>query len=570
MCGSRLTLWLQVLDHKVGDGIIRVGTKAGVFPEPFVGVSLRPDDVFAKKLASTGNDTRNVLVRVTVPIRTGRKRKRGSDAPFLPDTDELPQSDSITADDLQRRLRDTEYRYKVEAVGAINETHRFRNLPDFQMRAADTSIMRRISDHILTPSYDKLSTFGMDLKTGPTENADSFSVPPILAPIGQPYVWNYEQAWGVVYAHDDATGEPTSANFTSIPRRTVSSIDPGITVVPAGPPLDIKIRAEGSPSILRAVEEIQEVMKTRPILIRRAALNLLPNITLSTYIQATELVGYSFSKGPFRDCLIRYGIDPRKDPQYRIYQTLTFVVDVHASREGRVSNKWKADNRTSKEEISTTHIFSGDLDTIVTEEGKTWQVCDITDPLLARILSNPDGVRAEFEPTQWGWYQNGTVSKARVIMRDMLRCAGTGMKGNPADYEKIATMAEFISSSRAEEGYIKGEPEGTSLAAMTRDLRTISCATTLGRKVARAAKPERAKPTKPVRKGIKRGPLSRRRVVEEDSDEEDEGAEEWDDGGGDDDDEADAPEEGSTQVDAVDDEDAGENPDEPEADEVDD
>jgi general transcription factor 3C polypeptide 5 (transcription factor C subunit 1) len=48
-----------------------------------IGVSLRPDDALAKPVMSNTVKTNNLLLKVTVPKRTGRKRKRGSDGPFL-------------------------------------------------------------------------------------------------------------------------------------------------------------------------------------------------------------------------------------------------------------------------------------------------------------------------------------------------------------------------------------------------------------------------------------------------------------------------------------------------------
>ena len=52
-----------------------------------ISVSLRPDDLLAKRLLSTPVATNNLLLRVTLPKRTGRKRGRGASGPFLADAD---------------------------------------------------------------------------------------------------------------------------------------------------------------------------------------------------------------------------------------------------------------------------------------------------------------------------------------------------------------------------------------------------------------------------------------------------------------------------------------------------
>jgi general transcription factor 3C polypeptide 5 (transcription factor C subunit 1) len=105
-----------------------------------ISVSLRPDDPFAKRLLSTAITTNNLLLKVTVPKRTGRKRKRGSSAPFLTE-EELEQSTDVSsnggrppthktyvdASTIFQSLQDNASKYKVSLAGVIDETHRFRS-----------------------------------------------------------------------------------------------------------------------------------------------------------------------------------------------------------------------------------------------------------------------------------------------------------------------------------------------------------------------------------------------------------------------------------------------------------
>jgi len=71
-----------VIERNIGDSLKRLQGQQKIVPEPMVGVSLRPNDPLAKRMPSTAVETRNVLIKVTMPKRTGRKRKRGSDDPF--------------------------------------------------------------------------------------------------------------------------------------------------------------------------------------------------------------------------------------------------------------------------------------------------------------------------------------------------------------------------------------------------------------------------------------------------------------------------------------------------------
>jgi general transcription factor 3C polypeptide 5 (transcription factor C subunit 1) len=102
-------------------------------------VSLRPDDPFAKRLLSTPVRTNNLLLKVTVPTRTGRKRKRGSSGPFLSE-DEIARTGNgvsngststsktyVDASSIYRSLQDNASTYKVALAGVVDETHRFRS-----------------------------------------------------------------------------------------------------------------------------------------------------------------------------------------------------------------------------------------------------------------------------------------------------------------------------------------------------------------------------------------------------------------------------------------------------------
>lgn len=105
----------------------------------------------------------NVLLRVTVPKRTGRKRKRGSDDPFEfhGDRTETSENDAeptmsipLTAEQLRRRLVDNVDTYTTQPVATIKQTHRFRALPDFQLRAGSQPVMKQIGKSLVHPTCE--------------------------------------------------------------------------------------------------------------------------------------------------------------------------------------------------------------------------------------------------------------------------------------------------------------------------------------------------------------------------------------------------------------------------------
>ncbi|KAI4179270.1 MAG: hypothetical protein L6R41_007936 [Letrouitia leprolyta] len=105
-----------------------IGDKAASIEADFY---LHPGNPNSRPIPSFNTKTTNVLLKVTVPKRTGRKRKRGSEDAFL----ELPKapssrpsllSDPNDAKFLFQSLQDNSDRYVVEAVGPVQQTHRFR------------------------------------------------------------------------------------------------------------------------------------------------------------------------------------------------------------------------------------------------------------------------------------------------------------------------------------------------------------------------------------------------------------------------------------------------------------
>jgi len=111
-------------------------------PQISVPLYLRYDNPAARPLTSHNALTHNVVLKVTVPKRTGRKRKRGTDGPWE-EPPERPEgardpaaSPSVFSRDrldtprvLRRKLQDNAGRYTVEPVGVINNTHRYRGQP---------------------------------------------------------------------------------------------------------------------------------------------------------------------------------------------------------------------------------------------------------------------------------------------------------------------------------------------------------------------------------------------------------------------------------------------------------
>lgn len=103
-------------------------------------------------MQSISTPSNNVLLKVTVPKRTGRRRKRGSNEPFTA-TAVGTTSQRPCAKELLRTLRDNVGQYQVEAVGSVTRTHVFRAMPDFAFSLSSSPFAQRFREQIL--SFDR-------------------------------------------------------------------------------------------------------------------------------------------------------------------------------------------------------------------------------------------------------------------------------------------------------------------------------------------------------------------------------------------------------------------------------
>lgn len=202
---------------------------------------------------------------------------------------------------------------------------------------------------------------------------------------------------------------------------------------PNGPPSDIP----NEPEMLGLIGELNEALNERPLWTRRALSNRVGNSPYLYLLKpALQYVGYQFKGGPFRDAVIKFGIDPRLDPKYRMYQTIFFKL--YEEEEKGPFRKWH-DNRSmylskgTKLTDLTTHLFDGKS---LTLDGKVWQFCDITDPYLVHLIQNAP-VCSEFNSAGSGFFYNGSWAKIRAVMKLKLTAIRLGKTIDDAEFEQL-------------------------------------------------------------------------------------------------------------------------------------
>jgi len=360
---------------------------------------------------------------------------------------------------------------------------------------------------------------------------------------------SYRQNPGVSTILDDK-GQIKTINLQKPRKRAVLAFEADVEEAPRGPPPNLIPLEQSNAYLKQAVRNLAKLLEERPVVTRRVAMNLIDWGSESLFKEATQYVAYSFRSGPWKDALIKYGVDPRTDPSYRVYQTLSFQLlskdkmVAAAKRMPDGKNTWIRSERYRKDE-QPSHIFDGKG---ITTNGKTWQMCDIQEPLLRGLLDTQE-LRTECDvslPTRAdeyltctvhfanhvqneysGWYQNGTMSKVRIIMRDMI---STMFAAEPLEYQAyqtLATIPDLIDPQTYSGCYFDKDKHGERVMTLSGDIRSVAKTDlTLKLKTRVAADDEEPVVSRKTKKPQKASSMNLDGACEEDEEEEEDGEDE--------------------------------------------
>jgi len=384
---------------------------------------------------------------------------------------------------LRRKLRDTVGRYALEPVGVVHNTHRYRGLSDFQYSMGNSPFMNRFVAQVMPGSVPLLRQYEIEVGTAQPPDIDLVP-PPTFAPQGMPNAYNYTQnpfvrnlgadglGWDerpITLSDSDSDSSSSdgeskfSEEFERVVNTSMRGPAPGYFIrynefpAPSRPrvPPDLS-----DPHVAAVMAELRRAMDERPVWTRRSMFNRLSSAVASlpksgnVIKHCIQYAGYQFRGGPWRDSLVRYGVDPRSDPGHRVYQTLIFKL--HKRRVGNVGGTWQSVRRKEVSTLSgsfgrywkdSVEAASGDsaaeegggATTITTArdaaekpryysrghefdgtsfstDGKVWQVCDITDPLLSKLFAEAEPL-AECDFEKSGWYHPVLWFVAKAIMK---------------------------------------------------------------------------------------------------------------------------------------------------------
>ncbi|KAE9984717.1 hypothetical protein EG328_008334 [Venturia inaequalis] len=454
-------------------------------------VSFRPEDVLSKTIMAQKVTVNQIILKVTVPKRTGRRRRRGTTGPFLDESQmngALQNQQESDADKIHQTLVDSPEKFTVQAVGQSSENHRFRSYPDYQYATRGNGTLDKLRETILTDSLSSIKNFQLDMRKGLPPDQD-VGPPPYFTTNRTPYNYMYRQNI-YVKTVTDPTGNVQTVNITAPLKHMRTYIDPDDPDVPTSRPPELLPEETLPPKMQERIEMLRAELRKRPLMQRRVYMNLFNGQFEYEMKQAAGYCGYTFSSGPFKDVLIAFGVDPRTDPKYRVYQAVSFQVGgevQNAAPDNPGSYMAKKGGRrvfAKKATLNSTHIFDG---TKLYTDGKVWQVCDITDPFLSDLLKTRD-LRQECDMQFSGWYGNGTWSLFRRIMKHKLFLLSEGKPQITEMYSALVSMfPAFIDGQNVgqthydkpgffKSGEYKDFPIDTEFALMSSEIRSMAMA----------------------------------------------------------------------------------------------
>ncbi|KAJ7699882.1 RNA polymerase III transcription factor IIIC subunit-domain-containing protein [Mycena rosella] len=444
--------------------------------EATVELRLRPRNPFAHPVPGDVVPTNNLVLKVVK-----RKRKNRMDA-----DDGAPQGE-----------------YRVEVVGSTSKTVRFRSMADYQYQpdmndpvtklrlAMDNMDVEAIRTYVIPPEKADYmlpatasSSQGPDIDmnldpelTGiplPEPNPDqpmrsNLRLFPLRYSAGRhsrsrTSFFKPNPASMVSTTVNEETGEEKKRLINKMRWKGYgpTSISFSDRQVPEKPAQNVQDARNQVSDVL--YNKLQELFSERPVWTRGALFNQLSALEARDVLNSKPLlalVSYVFHDGPFRDTLIRFGYDPRKDPIARFYQRLYFrnanhpilkpsVMTRRQDRAAANTHNWAVTIEDGSErdiDRRKSHLFDGKT---LTKETASFQLCDLVDPMLKEMIDDDQELREECDERD-GWYTNYALERIKTVLRHKFFTVLDGYPATDDECRQLLAASEKLPSKSAKD-----------------------------------------------------------------------------------------------------------------------
>ncbi|KAJ7368086.1 RNA polymerase III transcription factor IIIC subunit-domain-containing protein [Mycena albidolilacea] len=211
-------------------------------------------------------------------------------------------------------------------------------------------------------------------------------------------------------------------------------------------------------------DKLTRVFSERPVWTRGALFNQFTAVESRDILNSKPLlpmVCYVFSDGPWRDTLIRFGYDPRKNPDARFYQRLYFrnanhpilkpsVMTRRQDRTAANMDNWAVaieDGSERDNDRRKSHQFDGKT---LTKETASFQLCDLIDPMLKEMIDNSEELREECDERD-GWYPHHALERIKTVVRHKFFSVLEGYLATDEECRQLLLATEKLPSKSAKD-----------------------------------------------------------------------------------------------------------------------
>ncbi|KAJ6516097.1 RNA polymerase III transcription factor IIIC subunit-domain-containing protein [Mycena sanguinolenta] len=391
--------------------------------------------------------------------------------------------------------------YTAEIVGSTSKTVRFRSMADYQYQpdmddpvtklrlAMDNMDVEAIRTYVIPPEKAEYmipiikNPQGQDVDmnldpelTGiphpepgseqPMRSNLRLFPPPLFSrqTIPQPYNFKANPASIVSTTVNEETGEEKKRLINKMRWKGYGPISITFTErqVPDKPAQNIlEVRTQVSDILYN---KLIAVFAERPVWTRGALFNQFTAVEARDILNSKPLlplVCYVFHDGPWRDTLIRFSYDPRKERSARLYQRLYFrnanhpilkpsVMTRRQDRSAANMDNWAvAIEDGSERDIDRrkSHLFDGKT---MTKETASFQLCDLIDPMLKEMIDDEKGLREECDERD-GWYSTHALDRIKTVLRHKFFTVLEGYPATDDDCRQLLQATENLPSKSAKD-----------------------------------------------------------------------------------------------------------------------
>ncbi|KAH3902945.1 related to Transcription factor tau 95 kDa subunit [Saccharomycodes ludwigii] len=272
--------------------------------------------------------------------------------------------------------------FKVQPLGVINKTIKFRYISDFQTILDNNKSAVEYNQSINSLDWDKIKTFVEDI---PDEDPRPFEPlfndkkkyylppPPKFSMVHLPFIYEYKKN-----PYSDSRGEDVRTSYLKSYQIQISSrsdvpeqphqklLDNLAIAKETGVYPKTNKESQFYEQLLKCVEHLENLFNKRPIWLKKHLEGIIVsdnetnnnNTAWGPILKfGLAVVSYRFLKGPWRNSYIKFGVDPYSSFSYAKYQTEFFKIEKKIL-DRLLYEKYKNEKKNVNDLVVTHHDYS--------------------------------------------------------------------------------------------------------------------------------------------------------------------------------------------------------------------